>query len=197
MPTCTPVYRFTYAICSDRPCDIGDTFCEFATQVEAEMDRLDRVVARTNTTIPMAKISTVTPQLLGPNLNFDTVDEDTDNMVDFSESPRFIFPQRTGVYRLRFYVEVGTTGSAGSSFIVQVDAAGPLTSPGTISPLGNPILQVVDPNLANSISYSLETFYRVTLPNSRFFASVQVGSVAGTPTTINRAELDAEWMADL
>lgn len=196
MTTCTPIYGFTYALCSDRPCDIGDTFCEFASQMETELNRIDSVVARTNTAIPMAKVSISAPQALGALIVFDTVDEDTNNMVDLSESATYIFPQRLGLYKIRAYLEVGTTGSASSSFILQVDAIGPVDSPGTINPAGNPIVQVADPNLANSVSYSLEAFYRVTLADSRFFASVQVGAVAGTPTTINRAELDVEWMAD-
>lgn len=197
MATCTPIYGLPYIIGSDAPCDQSETWCDFAAAVETQLDRLDLIVARTNTVIPMAKVSLSLPQALSSTLNFDTVDEDTDDMVDFSESPRFIFARRTGIFRVRFYTEVGTTGSASSSFIVQVDAAGPVTSPGTIAPLGNPIIQIADPNLANSVSYSLQTYYRVTLLDSRFFASVQVGSVAGTPTTINRAELDVEWMADL
>jgi hypothetical protein len=196
MPTCTPIYGLPYAIGSDRPCDIGDTFCSFAAEVELELNRLDSVVARTNTAVPMAKVSISTPQALSSLISFDTVDEDTDDMVDLSESPTYIFAQRTGLFRVRSYVEVGTTGSASSSFILQVDAAGPLDNPGTINPAGNPIIQISDPNLANSVSYSMVAFYRVTLIDSRFFASVQAGSVAGTPTTINRAELDVEWMAD-
>lgn len=197
MPTCTPIYGLPYILGSDAPCDQSETWCGFAAAVEAELDRLDLIVARTNTVIPMAKVSISEPQALSSTLNFDTVEEDTDDMVNLSESPRFIFAQRTGIYRVRFYTEVGTTGSTSSSFIVQVDAAGPLDSPGTIAPTGNPIMQIGDPNLANSVSYSLQAYYRVTLVDSRFFASVQVGAVAGTPTTINRAELDVEWMADL
>lgn len=196
MPTCTPIYGLEYAIGSDRPCDIDETFCSFVTQIEAELDRLDLIVGRTNTAIPMAKVSIGAPQALSSLISFDTVDEDTDDMVNLSESATFIFTQRPGLYRVRSYVEVGTTGSAASTFILQVDAAGPITSPASISPAGNPILQIVDPNLANSVSYSMEAFYRTTLADSRFFASVQVGVVAGTPTTINRAELDVEWMAD-
>lgn len=197
MPTCTPVYRFTYPIGSDRPCDVGETLCELVTGVEAELDRFDRIVARTNTAIPMAKVSISAPQPLGLIVSFDTVEEDTDSMVDFTTSRDFVFARRTGVYRVRLYVEVGTTGSASSSDIIQVDAAGPILSSSTISPQSNPILQVNDPNLADSISYTLTALYRVTLVDSRFFGQVNVGSVAGTPTTVNRAELDVEWMADL
>lgn len=196
MPTCTPIYGLTYPIGSDAPCDQSETWCDFAAAVEAQLDRLDLIVGRTDTAIPMAKVSISLPQALASQITFDTVDEDTDNMVDLSESANFIFARRTGLYRVRFYMEVGTTGSAASGFILQVDSAGPISSPATILPTGNPILQIADPNLANSVSYSLEAFYRVTLVDSRFFGSVQMGSVAGTPTTVNRAELDVEWMAD-
>jgi hypothetical protein len=144
----------------------------------------------------MAKISASTSQPMDNVLLFDTVDEDTNNMVNLSESPSYIFPQRPGLYRARLYVEVGTTGSASSSFIIQLDAAQPVGSFIPILPAGNPILQIVDPNLVNSVSYSLEAFFRFTEPNSRIFGQVSIGSVAGTPTTVNRAELDAEWMAD-
>jgi hypothetical protein len=196
MTTCTPIYGLDYPTGSDRPCDINDTFCALINQVELELDRLDSVVARTNTAIPMAKVSISTPQALSTSISFDTVDEDTDDMVDLSESPTNIFAQRPGLYRARLYVEVGTTGSAASGFILQVDALGPVDTPAAINPTSGPIVQIPDPNLANSVSYSLEAFYRITLADSRFFASVQAGAVAGTPTTINRAELDVEWMAD-
>ena len=121
MPTCTPIYGLTYAICSDRPCDIGDTFCEFANQVETELDRLDGIVDRSVDTVPQARVRLTIPRQQGTNpgggtlvlVPFDTVDVDTANMVDLVSDPFTITLPRFGVYFIHFNVE-GTTAGAGN-----------------------------------------------------------------------------------
>ena len=88
--TCTPNYQLPYPTGASRPCDYDETSCEFAEAVEAQLDLLDTVVLRTETTVPMAWIKTSTSfftvQNAGQNAifepPFDTVIVDTDNMVD-------------------------------------------------------------------------------------------------------------------
>src|SRR5688572_7425714 len=112
MPTCTPIYGFTYALCSDPPCDIGDTFCEMISQVEAELDRLDEVVNRTVDTIPQFEVSVGAYTFTSSGdrkVAFDAVGVDTDDMVDLTADP-FSFPiNRTG--RWFFYFRVSTNGN--------------------------------------------------------------------------------------
>jgi hypothetical protein len=97
MPTCTPIYGLSYPICSDPPCDVAGTFCEFTNQVETQLDRLDGVVDRTSDTIPQFQVSISAPYTLTGTsivIAFDTVLVDTDNMVDLTTDP-FSFPINT------------------------------------------------------------------------------------------------------
>lgn len=90
MTTCTPIYGFTYALCSDRPCDINDAFCAQTGEVETQLDRLDAIVDRTVDTIPQFQVSLSAPFTLPPgtsNVGFDTVGVDTDNMVNLTADP--------------------------------------------------------------------------------------------------------------
>src|SRR6185436_11526075 len=88
--TCTPIYQLPYPTGASRPCDYDETSCEFAEAVEAQLDLLDAVVLRTETTIPTAWIKTslafFTVQNAAQNAiyqpPFDTVVVDTDNMAD-------------------------------------------------------------------------------------------------------------------
>ena len=119
MPTCTPLYGLPYAIGSDRPCDIGDTLCDFANAVETELSRLDSIVDRTVDTIPMAQVrmtvTTTYPTNPGGGtpavVAFDTVDVDTADMVNLTANPYVITLPRAGryiVYAQYFGTTVGT-----------------------------------------------------------------------------------------
>lgn len=204
MTTCTPIYQLPYQEGGDRPCDAPEVWCDFAEAVEAELDRIDGVVLRTSVTIPLAKVSLSAPQTYdattsGSVIAFDTVHEDTDGMVDFQLAPGEIRPQRSGLYSVRCYIELGTTGSTSNSFIFQLQGVGPVNSPTTILPTAgnNPIIQFPDPNLANSMTYCLRSMWRVSLPDSRFFPTITYGSISvGATAQLTRAEMDVYWMAD-
>lgn len=211
MTSCTPIYQLPYPIGADAPCDIGDTTCAFAAAVEEELDRLDSVVSRTAVAIPLAKVSLSTPQTYSISLSggvllsststilFDTVEEDTDNMVDLTTLPGTVLAQRTGIYAARCYIELGTSGSTANSFVFQLNSVGPIDNPGAILPPpgNNPLLQFPDPNLANSMAYCLRTIWRVTTPGSRFTATINYGAVTPPATALlNRAELDVIWLGD-
>lgn len=119
MPTCTPFYDLPFIIGTDRPCDQSATWCAFAAAVDAELDRFDDIVDRTIDTIPMAQIRLTLPRTQAANpgggltvlVPFDTVDVDTDNMVDLAASPFTITLSRFGVYMVYFTVEGTTAGS--------------------------------------------------------------------------------------
>lgn len=204
MATCTPIYGLPYIECDDAPCDQSDVWCAFAEAVEAELDRLDNVVRRTADTIPMAKVSLSIPQVYnattsGSVIAFDTVDEDTDDMVNFLAAPGEIRPQRAGVYSVRCYIELGTTGSGSNSFIFQLQGAGPINNPTVLLPTpgNNPIIQFPDPAIANSMTYCLRGIWRVSLPDSRFIPTISYGSISpGATANLTRAEMDVVWMGD-
>lgn len=208
MPTCTPGYRLPFPVGADAPCDADETLCALSTAVEAVLDRFDATIARTFTAIPMAKVSLSTPQLIDPNVTvpsftvrYDTTLEDTDNMVDLALANNAIYANRPGIYMVRFYFELGTSGFTTNNFQASVGAFPPLSgTPVATQPPNNqsPDLLFVDPNLANSMSYTLREYFKVTTPGSFFTSTVWfVGFGAGNTAMLSRAEFDVEWMADL
>jgi hypothetical protein len=113
MATCTPIYGLPYIECSDRPCDQEDTWCAFVNAVEIELDRLDGVVARTVTTIPQFEVAVgayVFASSGDRKVAFDTINVDTDDMVDLTSDP-FSFSINT-VGRWFFYFRVSTNGNS-------------------------------------------------------------------------------------
>lgn len=204
MTTCTPVYRLPIIEGTDRPCDQGDAWCAFAETMETELDRLDAVVARTATAIPFAKVSLSAPQTYnattsGSRIAFDTILDDSDNMVDLTANPGEVQAQRPGVYAVRCYIELGTTGSTANSFLFRLTGQGPVASPTAIapSPGGTMVLEFPDPGIANSMTWRLRSAWRVSLPQSRFFATITYGAIApGATAQLTRAEMDVVWMGD-
>lgn len=91
--TCTPTYALPYPTGASRPCDYDETSCEFAEAVETQLNLLDAVVQRTETTIPMAWINASLDFFVVQNAAqntlvqppYDTTVVDTDNMVDLTQ----------------------------------------------------------------------------------------------------------------
>lgn len=118
MATCTPIYGLAQVECSDRPCDVNDTLCQFANDVEAQLDALDAVVNRTATTVPMVILERNDPFTIvvgsNPSLpEFQSVLVDTDNMADLTTLSRGITIQTPGIYYTWIYLR-GTATIAGS-----------------------------------------------------------------------------------
>ena len=115
MSTCTPIYGLDYPQGSDPPCDVGDTFCLFADQVDAILTGLRDSVSRV-TRIPMAKISTVvampsTAVIFQETIPFDTEEIDTLDMVDLSLDQYSITIPFAGLYWNPSFVEWTWTSS--------------------------------------------------------------------------------------
>lgn len=120
--TCTPIYGLPYATGQSRPCNIGSTSCDFAAAVEVQLDALDAVVLRTNTTVPIAWIRTTTPFPVTENATqsalipapFDTVVVDTDDMVDLVQFSNGVTTTRGGLYLVWIYVRGTATVVTGT-----------------------------------------------------------------------------------
>lgn len=114
MSTCTPIYGLEYPIGSDRPCDVGDTFCDMMATVDATLTRLDGIVDRVADSVPMAQVrmTIARSQAAGGTsfVPFDTVDVDTDNMVDLTANPYVITLSRFGRYMVYYSVQGATVG---------------------------------------------------------------------------------------
>lgn len=138
MTTCTPTYRIPVVEGSDRPCDIGDTICDIALVVEQNLDRLDSLVSRTSTTVPMLKVAATVPIVniadgtshTGPLL-FDTVIVDTDNMFN-SGFPDTITWNTPGVWLMSTNIWTHSTGAGG----VQLSASSSIVAPASLPGFG-------------------------------------------------------------
>lgn len=93
---------------SDSPCTNTGTVCEPSTVwcdlvdiVEGRLNEIDRLIARTATAIPMASVTGEDPlsDASSPvRVTFNTVEYDTDNMVNLDLDNTIITPQRDGIY---------------------------------------------------------------------------------------------------
>jgi hypothetical protein len=122
--TCTPVYGLPYATGASRPCNIGSTSCDFAAAVENQLNLLDDVVLRTQTSIPMAWVRTKTAftmtqnaaQNVSVSAPFDTVVVDTDNMADLVAFSPGLTASRSGLFLTWVYVRsTATVNSLGGN----------------------------------------------------------------------------------
>lgn len=204
MPTCTPFYGLPYIIGTDRPCDQDETWCEFATAVDAELDRLDDVVDRVVDTVPMVQVRLTLPRTQATNpgggvnvlVPFDTVDVDTANMVDLAASPFVITLPRFGVYMVYFTV-TGTTAASNINWRVQAqhptDTVANVASQSYIDDGSTPVV----------ISSAGEYRYLVPVPASTFdytTADPQLVLVADSPSAglpLTAVTFGAYWIRDL
>lgn len=137
MPASTPIYGLPYQVGSDPPCfgpgtgcdNLESIWCDFAALVEAQLDAVDDVVARTATSIPMAGVSLTFPAgqpdpsalpPAGQIIPFDTVMFDTDNMVVQDTDGFFITPRRNGVYLVAVNIFFRAP-TGGASMLVMID----------------------------------------------------------------------------
>lgn len=207
MATCTPVYRLPVIEGRDRGCDAAESLCSLALNIEEQLTRFDGIIGRTFTAIPMAKITISEPQTIQASvlttdtaIKFDTVLEDSDNMVNLSQSNIFITPRNTGLFIVRCYVETATSTEPLASYQFQLRWQGP---PGNVVttlpvPAFNPTIgwnDVTTP--AQSMKYVLRGSFRATYPESQVWATVTYGATPATVRgSITRAELDIEWVSD-
>lgn len=137
---CLPYLEATDPLClnTGTVCDPSSTWCDLAVLVEAQLDALDLIVARTGRGIPLARVSyfPTVPTVVGTGpVPFDTVNADTDDMVDLT-SFRGVIPRRNGVYELLAEVVLSTTDQVAAEesemFFIQAgseETIDPLTSP--------------------------------------------------------------------
>lgn len=119
MTSCTPVFGLTYPAPTDSPCTLSDTWCEFAGEVDDQLDAIDEIIARTATSVPMAFLSTssifITPNTSSTTeafVTYDTVQVDTDNMTNLAVYPNGITINTPGVYLRLAVVELRVVNAA-------------------------------------------------------------------------------------
>jgi hypothetical protein len=196
MATCTPVYGLAMVDCSDRPCDIDDTMCQFAKDVEAQLDALDSTLDRTFVTVPIAQIRRTETfvRTVGESGNnfptFDTVVADTDNMVDLTSNSTGFTIQTAGVYYV-WYAGRGTIalpsgGGASPSMSVSVIglSSGPFPFDGRYGGFAG--------------AFAITGATQVSVPAGSFIAvSLGAGGTVGNTNTYTDIHLGAMWIGDV
>lgn len=190
--TATTSLGLIYPTGPDRPCDSWQTWDQFVGTLDGLMTSLNSDLNRTARARPIAKVSTDVPQLLRPGtvLVFDTVQVDTDGMVDLNLAPTVIAPKRAGRYAIEAVINWDSLdlGAQVFSFITSGDAnsiaMGMETSeiPWTQYPSGSNFrgLATADPDDQDTFGIAVSS----------------VGTAGDDPRVVH-AELTVTWMADL
>lgn len=205
MTTCTPLYQLPVVEGSDRPCDIDTWSCNFATAVESQLDSLDTIVARTATTVPMVKVTMTVPVTFGnettsgatSNLNFDTVEVDTDNMFDATVSTQQIFFPTKGIYNIMINMWGSTTGGGN-----QDNFGGSVKLfPGILGSFATSTVVVGGVTNFNATTARIYLsgigMWPVSVDGSYIVASTSLYIQGSDTLTITRAEMAAHWLGDL
>lgn len=188
MSTCTPIYGLHYASGSDRPCDIGDTLCQFATDVENQLDIIDSTIDRIADSPPMAQVRLTVPFVVANGgtfttpLPFDTVDFDTADMVNLVANPYVIQLPRFGRYLLAQQITATT--------VVALDAAQSLISAPQNNIFANGGGDGASPIYLNAAG---EITYQTASPLS---AISLLFTILNATITVTSATLSAFWIGD-
>lgn len=100
---CLPCLEGTDSPClnTGTTCDPSTVWCDLVNLVEAQLIGIDSVLSRTFTGIPLASVTatnTTGNEAFPTQVVWDTVEYDTDGMVNLDVSPLTVTPRRSGVY---------------------------------------------------------------------------------------------------
>lgn len=193
----TSTFALPYQQSTDRPCDAPDVWCDFTDEMDGLLFGLDQVLGRLTPTIPMAKVLVTKPfQLFGSPtvIEFDTVEFDTDNMVDLDRSNSKIRPRRNGTYYCVATGETSGTASAGGvlGIVVTDGFAGPSGSGFSIGSNTEDMIR-----LYASADYKM----RVSGPfiwdgSDPFGFGVVIEDISAITLTFTKIELTVYWISD-
>lgn len=200
MTTCTPIYQLPVVEGTDRPCDFDDFSCDFTAAVETQLDSLDAIVRRTVTTVPMAWVSSSTPQTktfaaADPSVTFDAVIVDTDNMVDLTTS-NGITIKTPGMYYIWTYVHGTMTTMAGPSGSPSFDTSFFLLSTtdsnANFLPEGETLTYAL-----NDVITLVGSTMAPLLATEAIFPTISGSGQTGDAWTADEIQFGAIWMSDL
>lgn len=198
MPTCTPIYGLAYPIGSDAPCDVDETFCEFAAQVDALLQGFESSLNRTARTIPMAKVSNAIAQALSGNIVFDTEEVDTEDMVDLSSSNLGVTIKRNGKFVSAAYT-VQTDGAGTGALDLLINRNGFGTDSEAQRYGGNAVGNPVGNHGVSVTTFAARTSADLTPANwvtGDFVSLSPIGSIGTSITSIPAAEVMVYWTGD-
>lgn len=99
---CLPCFESADSPCvnTGTACEPSTVWCDLVSIVEGVLNPIDAVLSRTATAIPLASVTGVSPlgQVSPLPVVFNTVEYDTDGMVNLDLNPTIVTPRRNGVY---------------------------------------------------------------------------------------------------
>jgi hypothetical protein len=198
MVACTTL-GLPYQEGTDAPCDLVETWCLFADVVEANLIASANVVGRTFTAVPFAKISSETSTAVSADteeaIAFDSLEADTDNMVNLAADPHRVFPQRPGVYMIvaTIAVENPTVNAIpeldvryfnGTSFVFESD----FVQVGATANLGS--------YFVHSISTFEVTAAHLASVGRPYFVAAIVSNAVAPGIVVATAQMAVTWVAE-
>jgi hypothetical protein len=203
MPTCTPIYGLPVPAGTDNPCTLGTTLCSFAEAVNEQLNRLDGIVARTATTVPMVEVSMTIPMdMVVPGtatvVDFDTVLFDTNNMADLTLLPGFTTTS-AGIYYI-WFMAMGTVTIASvsaASLGASISSSNPAFYPGdtnSTTTFGPQVTTVSLPVGNFAFTGAMST---VAVAGMQFFLSMFPNGNAADAMTLNEVRFGATYLGDV
>jgi len=193
----TSTFALPYQQGTDAPCDAPEVWCDFTDELDSLLFGFDQTLGRLTPTIPMAKVVVNnTFQLFGSPtvVEFDTVEFDTDNMVDLDRINSKVVPRRNGTYYCVVTGEVSGTATAGGvlGVIVTDGFAGPSGS-GFI--LGGNTEDMI--RLYASADYKMRVSGPMVWDGTDTFGfGVVIENISAITLNFNKIEFTVYWISD-
>lgn len=117
---CLPCLEGTDSPCTNTGtvCEPSTVWCDLVDIVEAQLNGVDSLIGRTATAIPLASVTG--SAIFGGNVEFDTVDFDTDSMVNLDVNPTVVTPRRNGIYMAYGRIVTPSLGVTFDGFIHRI-----------------------------------------------------------------------------
>lgn len=186
---CLPCLEGTDSPCvnTGTVCDPSTVWCDLVNIVEEQLNPIDTLLSRTSTAIPLASVTSSAPfnSSIPTIVGFDTVEYDTDNMVNLDLNSTIVTPRRDGVYLVYARLITPNEPAPLDGFIHTLT----VTS-GTESSVGAyPEVSV----FAGSFLISTQKMFRWVTGSSEPFGLRYTGLQA----TYQSARMSVWWVADL
>lgn len=203
-PDCLPFLEATDSFCvnTGTVCEPSTVWCDQAEILEARLDSLDAVVARTATSTPIGWMETTVAarRTVGdPELQptFDAVRVDTDNMVDLALNASGFQVNTAGLYQVVAYA-IGTANvQPGNSIVsgVIVRQAPPLLTYGadTLFSAQSEMQTVITGQILTPAVHVVLPFQAGQAANIALYG----GGVTGDFMTYSKISFLLAWMGDL
>lgn len=117
---CLPCFEATDSPClnTGTVCEPSTVWCDLVNIVETQLNAVDVALSRTATAIPLASVTGTEPLTSDSivTVAFNTVEYDTDGMVNLDVNSTIVTPQRDGIYMVYGHLVTNALTSATDGF---------------------------------------------------------------------------------